>query len=104
MREVEFEIGDMKATLGSLMTATAELLTWAREAEQAGVVPTGSLDRAQRIVELGKLNDELSMVLETLEEVESLDAPSLQLRFAQRVDTLRSRIGTITEELSGSTT
>lgn len=103
MRELEFEIGDMKSTLGSLMTAVAELLTWAREAEQAGSVSAGSLDRAQRIVELGKLNDELSLVSETLEEMESMDTPNLQLRLAQRVDSLRSRIGTITEELDGST-
>jgi len=96
------EIRDLRDTLGVMATAMASLLAWAKEVERSGAVPPGTWDRAQKVVELGKLHDELVLLTETLETLNESNAPTLQTKLQSRVRTLQSNINEIQENLDGA--
>ena len=70
--------------------------------ERSGAVPPGTWDRAQKVVELGKLHDELVLLTETLETLNESNAPTLQTKLQSRVRTLQSNINEIQENLDGA--
>jgi hypothetical protein len=102
MMNLEDELRDLRQTVGLMSSAMAELLAWAKEVEKAGAVPEGSMERARKVVEIGKLRDELSLVTEALEALGGNCAPTLQSRLRQRVETLRADLSALTEELSAA--
>lgn len=102
MMNLEDELRDLRLTVGVMSSAMAELLAWAQEAEKSGAVPEGSMEKARKVVEIGKLRDELSLVTEALEALEGNCAPTLQNRLRCRVDTLRKSINALTEGLSAA--
>lgn len=92
----------MLTLMGSAM---ADLLAWAKEVEKVGAVPVGTFDRAQKIVELRTLEDELDQCKQSLAILNEQNAPSLQLHLRRRIHTLRSdMLGLVSdlEQLDGS--
>lgn len=83
----------------------ADLLAWAKEVEKTGAVPAGTFDRAQKIVALHNLRDELDQCKQSLAILNEQNAPSLQLHLRKRIHTLRTdMLGLISdlEQLDGA--
>ena len=105
MTDYAEEIRDLHLTVGALSTSVVELLTWAEDVERLGAIPPGTFEKAQKVVELGKVHVELDMVKESIHNLESLtmlEAPTLLKRLHQRVSTLRSRKERLAGEIHGS--
>ncbi len=99
MKDLEDEVRDLRMMLSLMGSGMAQLLAWAREVERAGTVPSGTLDRAQKIVELHSLQDELVVCQDTLVKLNAQNAPSLQLHLRNRVHKLRADMMSLIEDL-----
>jgi hypothetical protein len=90
MKDLEDEVRSLRMMLTLMGSAMADLLAWAREVEKTGAVPVGTFDRAQKVVELRNLQDELVVCKEALEKLDGQNASTLQLHLRNRVHRLRS--------------
>ena len=101
MRDVDEEIDDLRATATMLLTAVAELITWAGEVEQAGVAP-GSMTRARKLVELGKLQRDVETMQDALTLTANQTLPTIRARLAGRISDLQRQVDTLKGELHGA--
>jgi hypothetical protein len=99
MRDLEDEVRNLRLQLALLTESMALLLRWAKEAEKSGSIPTGTMEKAEKFIELGRLRDELALVKEALEALNEQTAPVLQLKLRRRVGVLQTDMYRLIEEL-----
>lgn len=102
MMDLEDEVRDLQGVVALMATSVAYLMEWAEQAEISGAVPHGVMARAKKVVEIGKIQDEIASFTEAIGGVDDGTSPTLHRKLQERVLSLQSRLGRLIGELNAT--
>ena len=86
--------------LASLTEAVGELLLWARDAEETGSVPKGTLQRARTALQREQVQDRIASCREVLGALEGNDVPSIRRKLVDTLTKLEARAEVLAQEIN----
>ncbi len=85
--------------IASLTEAVGELLLWAKDAEETGAVPKGTLQRARAALRQEQVQDRIASFREVLEALEGTDVPSIRTKLVDTITKLEAKAEVLAQEI-----